>query len=76
MQKLEQYTVEELDKFAEEKGNFYLETGGCITFNCLSGGSAIAIIVFLFITVAVVVYAKFFRGSATKLFSKVKGFRK
>ncbi|MCG3255993.1 MAG: hypothetical protein KAU62_07905 [Candidatus Heimdallarchaeota archaeon] len=41
-------------------------------FNLLTGGSATAIIVILSIIAAAVVYAKFFRGSATKLFSKIK----
>lgn len=73
---LQEYTEEELQKFAEEKSNFFLETGGCITFNCLTGGSAIAIIVLLATAAAAVIYAKFFRGSITKLISKAKNFRR
>lgn len=45
-------------------------------FYLLSGGTAIAIIVILGLIVGAIVYAKFFRGSATKLFSEIKGFRK
>jgi len=69
---LEHYTVEELEKFAEEKSNFYLEAGGCITFNCLTGGSAIAIIVVLAVMAAGFIYAKFFyvKGTFSKLTSK------
>lgn len=73
---LQEYTEEELQKFAEEKSNFYLEAGGCVTFNCLTGGSAVLIIVLLATTAAVVIYAKFFRGSITKLISKAKNLRK
>ena len=41
-------------------------------FIIFNKGSAIAIIVILGLIAAAVVYAKFFRGSATKLFSKIK----
>ena len=43
-----------------------------IEWNWLTGGSATAIIVVLSVFGAVIIYAKFFRGSATKLFSKLK----
>ena len=47
-----------------------------IEWNFLTGGSATAIIVILSVIAFAIIYAKFFRGSATKLFSKIKGFRK
>ncbi len=47
-----------------------------IEWNFLTGGSATAIIVVLSLLAAAIIYAKFFRGSATKLFNKFKGLRK
>ena len=69
---LQDYTIEELEKFAEEKSNFYLEAGGCITFNCLTGGSGIALIVILALVAAGFIYAKFFyvKGTFSKLTAK------
>ena len=72
---LQEYTEEELEKFAEEKLD-NLTAAGCCTFNILTGGAGIALIVVLGLIAAGYLYLKFFRGSATKLFSKVKGLRK
>ena len=71
---LQEYTLEELEKFAEEKSTFYLEAGGCITFNCLTGGSGIALIVILALIAVGYIYAKFFyvKGAFSKLTSKFK----
>ena len=47
-----------------------------IEWNFLTGGSATAIIVVLSVLAAAVIYAKFFRGSITKLISKAKNLRR
>ena len=58
-----EYTVEELDKFAEEKlDNLETATAGCFTFNILTGASATVIIVFLCLIVTAIIYFKWFRG--------------
>ena len=70
---LQEYTEEELEKFAEEKfDNLETVAAGCCTVNVLSGGVGIAFIVIFGLLAAGFVYFKFFRGSATKLFSKLK----
>ena len=43
-----------------------------IEWNWMTGGSATAIIVILSLLAAAIIYAKFFRGSATKLFNKIR----
>jgi len=71
--KLQKFTEKELEKYAEEKiDNLETATAGCLTFNVLSGDIGLAFIIILSVLAAAFVYLKFFRGSAGKLFSKLK----
>ena len=67
----QEYTEEELEKFAEEKlDNLGVASAGCFTFNILTGGAGIVLVVILGVILAGFIYLKWFRGSIN--FSKLK----